>query len=172
MSTPVVESPIMAWALTHSCDKPMNVAGIAAPGVVAMLTFAKLEFAAVAVPLRLITGLAFEEELLLMVSWPADAPTVAGSNTIFRVVSSPGLNAAGNAAPGRVNPAPVIVAPLIVTGTVPVEVKVTDCVAGVLTTTSPNATLVALMLRARIAAFSCRVKVLSALPALAVIVTA
>jgi hypothetical protein len=53
-----------------------------------------------------------------------------------------------------------------------VEVRVTDCVAGVLTTTSPNPTLVALMLSARIAAFSCRVKLLNTLPALAVIVTA
>jgi hypothetical protein len=60
----------------------------------------------------------------------------------------------GNAAPDTVKPAPVSLAPLIVTGTVPVEVKVTGCVAGVLTTTSPNATLVALMLSARIAAFS------------------
>jgi hypothetical protein len=61
---------------------------------------------------------------------------------------------------------------LIVTGAVPVEVKVTDCVAGVLTTTSPNATLVALILSASIAAFSCRGKLLNTLPALAVIVTA
>ena len=79
---------------------------------------------------------------------------------------------AGNAAPGRVKPAPVSVAPLIVTGTVPVEVKLTDCVAGVLTCTSPNATLVALMLSASMAAFNCRVKLLTTLPALAVIVTA
>jgi hypothetical protein len=61
---------------------------------------------------------------------------------------------------------------LIVTGTVPVEVKVTGCVAGVLTTTSPNATLVALMLSARSTAFSCRVKFLTTVPAVAVIVTA
>ena len=79
---------------------------------------------------------------------------------------------AGNAAPETVKPAPISVAPLIVTATVPVEVKVTDCVAGELTATSPNATLVVLMLSASIAAFSCRVKLLTTPPALAVIVTA
>jgi hypothetical protein len=42
----------------------------------------------------------------------------------------------------------------------------------VLTATSPNATLVALMVSASMAAFSCRVKFFIALPALAVIVTA
>ena len=68
-------------------------------------------------------------------------------------------------------PAPVSVAPFIETGTVPLDVSVTDCVAGVLTTTSPKATLVALMASARIPAFSCRVKFFDTLPALAVIVT-
>jgi hypothetical protein len=53
-----------------------------------------------------------------------------------------------------VKPAPVNAAVLIITGTLPVDVKVTDCVATVLTTTSPNATLLALMLNAGIAAFN------------------
>ena len=62
----------------------------------------------------------------------------------------------GNAAPKSVNPAPASVAPLIVTGAVPVEVKVTDWVVGVLTKTLPNATFVALMLSVGTAAFNCR----------------
>jgi hypothetical protein len=95
-----------------------------------------------------------------------------GSNSIFSVLSWFGFNVAGSVAPGNVKPAPVSVAPLIVTGTVPVEVKITGCVAGALTPTSPNATLVALMLSAITAAFSCSAKLLSTLPALAVIVTA
>ena len=78
----------------------------------------------------------------------------------------------GNVAPGREKPAPVRLAPLTVTGTVPVEVIATGCVVGVFICTSPNAMLVALMLSARIAAFSCRVKLVSMPPALAVIVTA
>ena len=78
---------------------------------------------------------------------------------------------AGNPVPETAKPAPVSVTPLIVTGTVPVEVKVTGCIAGVLTGTSPNATLVALMLSARIAAFSCKVTFFITLPSFAVIVT-
>jgi hypothetical protein len=91
---------------------------------------------------------------------------------MFSVAAWPGFNVTGKVLPEIAKPAPVSVAPLIVTATVPVEVKVTDCVAGVLTTTSPNATLVALILSASIAAFSCRGKLLNTLPALAVIVTA
>jgi hypothetical protein len=75
--------------------------------------------------------------------------------------------------PEIAKPAPVTAAALMVTGTVPVEVKVTGCgVAVVFTTTLPNAKLVALMLSAGTAAFNCRAKVLDTLPALAVIVTA
>jgi hypothetical protein len=91
---------------------------------------------------------------------------------MFSVTAWPGFNVAGNVGPDTVKPAPVKVAVFIVMGRVPVEVKVRGCVAGVLTTTSPNATLVALMLSARIAAFSCRVKFFMTPPALAVIVTA
>jgi hypothetical protein len=127
---------------------------------------------AVPVPLRPITAAPFVEALLAMVRCPVAIPTTAGSNSTLSVASWPGLNSAGNVAPDSAKLAPVNVAPLIVTGAVPVEVKVTDCVAGVLTGTSPNATLVALMVNARMAAFSCRVKLLTALPALAVIVTA
>lgn len=43
-----------------------------------------------------------------------------------------------------VNPAPVIVAELTVTGEVPVELSVIDCVAAVLTVTLPKLRLVAL----------------------------
>jgi len=71
-----------------------------------------------------------------------------------------------------VKPVPVSDAPVSVTGTVPDDVNVTDCVADVLTTTSPNATLVALRLSARIAALSSSVKFFKTVPALAVIVTA
>jgi hypothetical protein len=128
--------------------------------------------ATVPVPLRPITAVPFVDELLVMASWPVAAPAVVGSNTKFSVTAWPGFNVAGNVGPDTVKPAPVTAAVLIVTGAVPVEVKVTGCVAGVLTTTSPNATLVALMLSARTAAFNCRVKLLTTLPALAVIVTA
>jgi hypothetical protein len=61
---------------------------------------------------------------------------------------------------------------LIVTGAVPEEVRVIDCVVGVLSTTSPNAMLVALMVRASTAAFNCRRKLLDRPPELALMVTA
>jgi hypothetical protein len=75
-------------------------------------------------------------------------------------------------APDIVNPVPVSVAALMVTGAVPVEVRVTDCVAGALSPTLPNATLVALRLKVGTAGFNCRAKVFETLPALAFNVTA
>ena len=88
------------------------------------------------------------------------------------VVVWPGLSVIGNPVPGSVNPAPVRVAALTVTGKEPEDVRVTDRVAEVLTGTAPKATLVALMLNVAIAAFNCRVKFFVTPPALAVIVTA
>jgi hypothetical protein len=73
----------------------------------------------------------------------------------------------GNVAPDTAKPVPVSVAELIVTGAVPADVKVTDCVAVVLTATLPKATVVALMLSVGTAGFSCRTYVLETLPALA-----
>lgn len=127
---------------------------------------------AVPVPLRLTDAVLFVEDVLAMVSCPVAGPTAVGSNSIFRITCWPGLNVDGSAAPGRVKPVPVIVSPLIVTGRMPIEVNITGCVADVFTTTSPKATLVALMLSARIAAFNWMAKFLTTPPALAVIVTA
>jgi hypothetical protein len=97
---------------------------------------------------------------------------VAGSNCTVSVVTWPGFKVAGKVAPDREKPAPVSEAELMVTGAVPVEVRVTDCVAAVFTCTFPNATLVALIVNVGIAAFNCRPKVLETLPELAVRVTA
>jgi hypothetical protein len=111
--------------------------------------------------------------LLVMVSWPVAAPTTVGSNCTLTVVPCPGFSVTGKVAPEIWKPEPVTAAALIVTGAVPVEVRVTGCgVAAVFTKTLPKATLVALMLRVGIAALSCRAKTLDTLPALAVIVTA
>ena len=49
----------------------------------------------------------------------------------------------GNVVPEMLKPVPVTDAPLIVTAVVPVEVKVTDCVAGVFRPTVPKAMVVA-----------------------------
>jgi hypothetical protein len=53
----------------------------------------------------------------------------------------------------------------------PVEVRVTDWVAGVFSTTFPKVMLLALMLRAGVGGLSCRAKVLETEPAVAVKVT-
>jgi hypothetical protein len=131
-----------------------------------------MEMAALPVPLKPIAVVPFAEELLTTTNCPVAAPADVGSNTMLSAAVWPGDKVAGNPGPDNAKPAPVTAAELIVTGTVPVDVNVTDCVADVLTMTSPNATLVALMLSARTAALSCRVKFFITPPALAVTVTA
>ncbi len=111
------------------------------------------------------------EELLVTVSCPVAAPTTVGSNCTLSVVAWLGFSVTGKVAPDNVKPVPVTVAALTVTDAVPVEVKVTDCVAGALSVTLPNATLVALMLSVGTAAFNCRANVWETLPELAVKVT-
>lgn len=76
--------------------------------------------------------------------------------------------------PASVNPVPFTAAEFTVTEAVPVDDRVTDCVAAEFTETLPNATVVALMLRvATVAAggFNFRLTVLETLLALAVTVT-
>jgi hypothetical protein len=139
---------------------------------VAGVTATTTTCAAVPVPLRLTTAVLFVEELLETVSWPVAALAAVGSNDISTVVAWFGVNVMGSAGAENVKPMPVCVIPLIVTGAVPVEVKVIDFVVGVLTTTLPNATLAGLMLSASMVVFSCNVKLVNMLPTLAVIVTA
>ncbi len=74
----------------------------------------------------------------------------------------------GKVTPETVKPLPLMAAALTVTGAVPVEVRITDCVSGVFRFTFPNATLVALMLSVGTPVPSCRLKVCATLPALAV----
>ena len=59
----------------------------------------------------------------------------------------------GNVIPDIVNPSPVVVAMLMVTGAVPTDVKVTDWVADVFIWTEPKAKLVELMLRTGVPVF-------------------
>jgi hypothetical protein len=54
------------------------------------------------------------------------------------------------------NPVPANVAALTVTGAVPLDVMVTDCVATVFRSTLPKATLVALTVSVGVVAFSSR----------------
>ena len=82
-----------------------------------------------------------------------------------------GLRVRGKLAPETVKPLPVTVAALTVTAVLPVEVKVTDCVAGVFTLTLPKDKLPVPTLSVGTDAPSCRAEVLATSPALAVKVT-
>ena len=95
-----------------------------------------------------------------------------GSNFTLSVADWVGFRVTGKVAPDIVNPVPVNVAELMVTGAVPVEVNVTGSVEAVFTVTLPKARLAGLMVNVGTPAFSCRPKVLEIPPALAVRVTA
>jgi len=100
----------------------------------------------VPVPLRAIVAVLLVEELLVMVNLPVAEPAVAGSNCTSSVAVWPEVSVTGKVTPETVKPVPVNAAALIVTGAVPVEVKVTDWVDVVFTVTLPKTKLEALML--------------------------
>lgn len=69
---------------------------------------------------------------------------MVGSNCTLNVKDWPGFSRSGNVPPESLKPVPLNVAELIVTGAVPVEANVTDCVAAEPTVKFPNAKLAAL----------------------------
>jgi len=93
------------------------------------------------------------EQLLARATDPVAAPAVFGSNCRVRVEACPGLSVTGNETPEALNPVPVSVAAVTVTGALPLDEMLTDCVAGVLRSTLPKATLVALSDSVGVAAF-------------------
>jgi hypothetical protein len=111
------------------------------------------------VPVSPITADEFVDELLVTVNCPVAAPAVVGSNATLNVAVWFGLNVSGKLAPETVNPVPLAVAALTVTDAVPVDVSVTDCVAGVLSVTLPKLTEVAPTLSVGTAVPSCKAKV-------------
>jgi hypothetical protein len=106
----------------------------------------------VPVPVRETVAVLPLVELLLIVSCPVRAPAVVGSNCSFSVRVWLGFSVAGKLPPMMVKPAPVIVAEFTVTGVVPVEVSVIDCVVAVLTATLPKLRLPALTVNCGFAA--------------------
>lgn len=92
---------------------------------------------AVPTPLRVAVVLP-PAELLLMVSCPLWVPAVVGSNCSCSVKVCVGFSVTGKLPPTIVKPAPVIVTEFIVTGDVPVDVRVNDCVVDVFTVTLPK----------------------------------
>ena len=95
-------------------------------------------------PFRATDAVAPVVELLLIVTWPLAVPVVVGSNCTCNVTDCVGFNVTGRLAPTIAKPVPVIAAELTITGDVPVDIKVKDCVVAVFTVTVPKLRLVAL----------------------------
>jgi hypothetical protein len=94
-------------------------------------------FDAVPVPPSATTVVAPVVELLLIVICPVKAPAVVGLNCTCSVIDCVGFSVTGKLAATMVKPEPVIAAEFTVTGEVPVDVSVNDCVVAVLTDTLP-----------------------------------
>jgi hypothetical protein len=95
-------------------------------------------FAVVPVPLNDTTAVPPVVELLLMVRLPVADPVAVGLNWTCTVIDWLGFNVAGSVAPTMLKAAPEMDAEFTVTGDVPEEVRVTDCVAEELTVTLPK----------------------------------
>ena len=100
--------------------------------------------AAALVPFRATVAVLPVDESLSMVSWPLADPVVVGLNCTWRVNDWVGFRVTGRFPPTSEKPVPVMAAEFIVTGAVPVDVNVTDCVTDVFTVTLPKLRLAAL----------------------------
>ncbi len=92
------------------------------------------------VPLRL-RDMEPIEQLLVSVMDPVAAPATVGSKVASSVADWPACRVRGKETPDMENPVPARLAALMVKGAVPLEVRVTDCVAGALRFTLPKAML-------------------------------
>jgi len=99
----------------------------------------------VPVPLRATAAVLPVDELLLIESWPVAAPVAVGPNCTCSVIDCVGFRVTGKLPPTMVKSAPVIDAEFTVTGDVPVDVSVNDCVVAVFTVTLPKLRLAALI---------------------------
>lgn len=120
---------------------------------------------------REIEAVGFVDELLVTVSVPLTGPATVGLNSTLRIAVWVGFRVTGNVTPETEKPVPLTLAALTVTGAVPVEDRVTVCVAGEFCITLPKAMLVALMLSVGTPVPSCSENVLATLLALAVRIT-
>jgi hypothetical protein len=99
----------------------------------------------VLVPLRATTAVLPLDELLLIVICPLAAPAAVGRYCTCSVIDCVGFSVTGKLPPTIVKPVPVMAAEFTVTGEVPVEVSVNDCVVAVFTVTLPKLRLAALI---------------------------
>jgi hypothetical protein len=120
------------------------------------------------VPLSETTAVLFVVELLVRVNCPVSAPSAVGSNSTPTVAVWPGVKVIGNVPAASVKPAPLTVAPLMVTGAVPVELRVIDWVVGVFTPALAKVMLDEVRLSAGAGTFNWMANVSVTPPALAV----
>ena len=76
------------------------------------------------VPLKLMVEVDPEVQLVVNVTFPVTATAVVGSNSIWSCAVLPGFRVSGKVTPEMLKPVPVRLAALMVTGSVPEEVKV------------------------------------------------
>jgi hypothetical protein len=143
-----VPAPVIEALVQESA---FNVAGAAAP-----------------VPLRLIVPDDLGVELLARMIAPVAFAVVEGSKLTFSVAVSPLVRVSGKLNPDILNPAPVSVPPLMMSGAGPVEVRMTDSVADVFSATLLKTRLLVLRLKVAMLALSAREKLLETVPAVAV----
>src|ERR1700750_2126980 len=150
----VKPAPVIVAELTVTAAVPADVKVNDCVVAVFTVTLPKLRLpaltvncglgAAVLVPFRPTTVAGPAEESLLIVICPLPAPVDAGRNCTCNVTACSGFSVTGTLPLTIVNPAPVMVAELTVTGAVPVDVSVNDCVVAVFTVTLPKLRLAAL----------------------------
>jgi hypothetical protein len=150
----VKPAPVTVAEFTVTGDVPVDVSVNDCVVAVFTVTLPKLRraaltascglAAAVLVPLRATVAVLPVDELLLTVTCPVEDPAAVGSNRTWRVTDWVGFSTAGKLPPTIVKPAPVTTAEFTVTGDVPVDVSVNDCVVTVFTVTLPKLRLAAL----------------------------
>src|SRR5882757_10167056 len=146
--TTVKPAPEMAAEFTVTGDVPVDVSVNDCVVEVFTVTLPKLRLAALIVscglgavmlvPLKVTTAVLPVDESLLIESCPVAAPVAVGSNCTCSVIDCVGFNVTGKLPPTMVKPAPEIAAEFTVTGDVPVDVSVNDCVVEVFTVTLPK----------------------------------
>ena len=96
------------------------------------------------VPLKVTAAVLPLDESLLIVICPLAVPVDVGRNCTCSVTACVGFSVTGKLPPTIVKPGPVIAAELTVTGAVPADVRVSDCVVAVFTVTLPKLKVAAL----------------------------
>jgi len=153
-ATIVKPAPVMVAEFTVTGDVPVDARVSDCVVAVFTVTLPKLKLVAltvncglgatVPVPPRVTVVVLPVDELLLIAICPLAVPVAVGSNCTCSVIAWVGFSVTGRLPLTIVKPVPVIAAEFTVTGDVPVDVSVNDCVVAAFTVTLPKLKLVAL----------------------------